>query len=126
MTEYASRGGLDLDELHACLAEDRPAAEVRSDIAQAHAVGVTTTPTSYINGRPVTGALKPWMLEAAIEAITPLPLPTPPSKTERLLHSCSKPASAATSRVAVENARPSRRFTRTRSNTTSRTPRRRS
>ncbi|MEE9296662.1 MAG: vitamin K epoxide reductase family protein [Phycisphaerae bacterium] len=88
VTEYAALSGLDLDKFNACLTEStyNPTPErkrgvieaVRADITTAHSVGVTATPTSYINGRPVVGALKPWMLEAAIEAIAPLPLPTQP------------------------------------------------
>jgi len=81
VTEYATRSGLDVDEFNACLADTLPTDQVRSDIALGHSVGVTAIPTSYINGRPVVGALKPRMLEAAIEAIAPLARPAPPTTT---------------------------------------------
>lgn len=73
MAEYAMLSGLDLDEFNACLAEPRVNDATKTDIALGHSVGVTATPTLYINGRPIIGALEPWMLEAAIERIKSLP-----------------------------------------------------
>ena len=82
VTDYATRSGLDVEKFEACLVDGQTGEAVRTDIALAHSVGVTATPTGYINGRPVIGALKPWMLEAAIEAIEPLPLPSPPPTSD--------------------------------------------
>ena len=82
VTDYATRSGLDIDAFNACLAEPQTTPAVQADIAIARAVGVTATPTTYINGRPVVGALKPWMLEAAIDAIAPLPLPILPASAD--------------------------------------------
>ena len=65
--------GLDLDEFHACLAEPGKDDPTKTDIDVGHSVGVTATPTLFINGRPIIGALEPWMLEAAIERIKSLP-----------------------------------------------------
>lgn len=79
VTDYATRSGLDIEKFNTCLAEPHSDEVVRADIALGHSVGVTVTPTSYINGRPVVGALKPWMLEAAIEAILPLAVPLGPT-----------------------------------------------
>ena len=59
------------------MADAQSARTVQDDIALAHSVGVKATPTLYINGRPLVGAVKLWMLDAAIDAIAPLPLPTP-------------------------------------------------
>jgi len=72
---YAARAGLDATALDACRSEDGPATAVRAEIALARAAGVGSTPTIFVNGRGLVGALKPWMLEAAIEALPP---PTPP------------------------------------------------
>ena len=77
VTDYATRSGLDLDRFNACMADAQSAETVQDDITLGHSVGVTATPTLYVNGRPLVGAVKAWMLEAAIEAIARLPLPTP-------------------------------------------------
>ena len=73
MAEYATLSGLDLDEFNACLAEPDKNDPTKTDIDLGHSVGVTATPTLFINGRPIIGALEPWMLEAAIERIKSLP-----------------------------------------------------
>ncbi|REJ76885.1 MAG: hypothetical protein DWQ36_16395 [Acidobacteria bacterium] len=46
--------GLDMEEFEACLAEDRYAAQVQSDLDQAMKVGASGTPSVFINGRPIT------------------------------------------------------------------------
>ncbi len=69
VADYAARAGLEREAFEACRADPTAAAAVRADIAQAAALGVNVTPTSFIDGRPVVGALKPWMLEAALEAV---------------------------------------------------------
>ena len=79
VTEYATSCGLDIEKFSACLADPRTADAVRADISLARSVGVTVTPTSYINGRPIVGALKPWMLEAVIEIVAALPKPPAPT-----------------------------------------------
>ena len=66
---YARRAGLDPAAFDACMAQGDSASGLLDEIAVSRAVGVTATPTSYINGRPVVGALNPWMLEAAIQAL---------------------------------------------------------
>ena len=68
--EYAMRSGLDPAAFNACMAEGDSVAGLSYEIALARAVGVTATPTSYINGRPVVGALNPWMLEQAFRELT--------------------------------------------------------
>jgi protein-disulfide isomerase/uncharacterized membrane protein len=75
---YAARAGLDRAALDACMAEGDSANGLPAEIALARSVGVTATPTFFFNGRRVVGALKPWMLEAALEALLERPGPAPP------------------------------------------------
>ena len=82
VTAYATLAGLDIDRFKACMAGAESAETVQADIALARSLGTTATPTLYVNGRPLVGAVKPWMLEAAIEAIAPLPLPTVPAGSD--------------------------------------------
>nr|NIO72496.1 thioredoxin domain-containing protein [Anaerolineae bacterium] len=42
---------------NACLDSDQFAAEVQADVAEGEAVGVNSTPSFFINGRPLSGAL---------------------------------------------------------------------
>jgi hypothetical protein len=49
---YASELGLDPDAFARCLDERRFAADVERDIEQAQALGINSTPTFLINGRP--------------------------------------------------------------------------
>jgi protein-disulfide isomerase/uncharacterized membrane protein len=66
---YAARAGLDRPALEACVAAGDSATGLPAEIALARSVGVTATPTFFFNGRRIVGALKPWMLEAALEAL---------------------------------------------------------
>lgn len=54
---YAAELGLDTDQFNACLDSDQFAAEVQADVAEGEAVGVNSTPSFFINGRPLSGAL---------------------------------------------------------------------
>ncbi len=53
---YASQLGLDADELLACLASEKYSQEVQDDARYAAGLGVTGTPTFFINGLPMVGA----------------------------------------------------------------------
>ncbi len=53
---YAERIELDLDDFGACLDDDRYASEVEADAVYAAGLGVTGTPTFFINGIPLIGA----------------------------------------------------------------------
>jgi protein-disulfide isomerase len=53
---YAKELGLDADQLVACVEEGRFAEEVQDDARYAAALGVTGTPTFFINGIPLVGA----------------------------------------------------------------------
>src|SRR5262249_36591861 len=69
LAAYANRAGLDRAAFDACMAGGDSASGLPAEIALAHAAGVNATPTFFFNGRPIVGALKPWMLEAALEAL---------------------------------------------------------
>lgn len=77
LPRYADRAGLAAPALEACIAEGDSAMGLASEIALAKSLGVHATPTSFINGRSVVGALKPWMLEAAIGVLAKLPASAP-------------------------------------------------
>lgn len=53
---YAQELGLDADELVQCVEEDRYAQEVQADARYASELGVSGTPTFFINGIPLVGA----------------------------------------------------------------------
>jgi len=56
LVRYAAQVGLPRDAFVACLDAHRFAAAVEADFAQGRALGVRSTPSFLINGRPVIGA----------------------------------------------------------------------
>ncbi len=54
---YAAELGLDTRKFDACLDSGQFAAEVQADVAEGMAAGVNSTPSFFINGRPLSGAL---------------------------------------------------------------------
>jgi protein-disulfide isomerase len=56
LIRYAVETGLSREPFSRCLAERRFASAVEADVAQAGALGVRSTPTFFINGRPFVGA----------------------------------------------------------------------
>lgn len=56
LVRYAVEIGLDREAFVRCVDERRFAAAVDADISQARALGVTGTPTFFVNGRPLIGA----------------------------------------------------------------------
>lgn len=54
--EYASAANLDVDKLLTCLRARETAEQVQADVAEAAAVGVSSTPTFIINGQKIVGA----------------------------------------------------------------------
>jgi protein-disulfide isomerase len=56
LVQYAVDLGLDAERFGRCLDERRFAAAVTDDIAQARALGITSTPTFLINGQVLVGA----------------------------------------------------------------------
>jgi protein-disulfide isomerase/uncharacterized membrane protein len=63
---YAARLGLDTSRFATCLDSPEPRARVQNDVTEAAALGVDSTPTVFINGRLVKGALEPNLLCAAV------------------------------------------------------------
>ena len=57
LTGYASELGLDATAFSSCLAEGRYTQRVQQDIQIGQRYGVSSTPTVFINGRPVEGAV---------------------------------------------------------------------
>ncbi len=53
---YAERLGLDSEALNRCVQEGRYASEVQADARYAAGLGITGTPTFFINGIPLVGA----------------------------------------------------------------------
>jgi protein-disulfide isomerase/uncharacterized membrane protein len=68
LAAYASRAGLDPAALEAC-ASAPDSTSLATQVALARSLGVTATPTLFFNGRRVVGALKPWMLDAAVRTL---------------------------------------------------------
>jgi protein-disulfide isomerase len=68
---YARRAGLDLEAFRACRNHPASLKDVRRDIRLADSLGITSTPTTFLNGRALVGAFKPWLWEEAILAIAP-------------------------------------------------------
>lgn len=64
---YAERIGLDTNRFNACLDSGEMAGVVAKDIADGKAAGVSGTPTFFINGNRVTGALPEDFFIQAIE-----------------------------------------------------------
>jgi protein-disulfide isomerase len=56
LVRFATELGLDREAFERCLESRRFATQVDADIEQARALGVTGTPTFFINGRPLVGA----------------------------------------------------------------------
>ena len=56
--DVARRVGLDEAAFTDCLASEAPFAQVQQDVALGVELGVRSTPTSFINGRPLMGAVE--------------------------------------------------------------------
>lgn len=66
LLDYASGLGLDTARFAQCLDSPAPRERVRRDVTEAATLGVDSTPTVFINGRLVKGALQPPLLRAAV------------------------------------------------------------
>lgn len=58
VTDFATSAGLSADALHTCMAAPEAKAKVEADLAEGKALGVESTPTFFINGRPMIGGDK--------------------------------------------------------------------
>lgn len=56
MVEFAGRAGLNTDAFKSCLSSPQAAAEVDASLENGKLVGVRSTPTVFVNGRPLPGA----------------------------------------------------------------------
>ncbi len=68
LLEKASRAGLQKDAFQACLASPAATDRVRADIKAATSLGVSSTPTFFVNGRPMLGAVPAAEIARVIEA----------------------------------------------------------
>jgi protein-disulfide isomerase/uncharacterized membrane protein len=66
LIEFATRLGFDVPRFVACLDSPAPRARVEQDVNEAAALGIDSTPTVFINGRLVKGALEPDLLSDAV------------------------------------------------------------
>jgi protein-disulfide isomerase len=55
---YAVSAGVNVDSLHACMADPATKKFVEDEIAEGKSLGVESTPTIFINGRPITSGTK--------------------------------------------------------------------
>lgn len=67
LIRYATELGLPTDAFTRCLDTRRFASAVEADVAQARSLGVRSTPTFFINGRPLVGAQPVESFRAAVE-----------------------------------------------------------
>ncbi len=68
LEEFAKEAGLDLAKFRAALDERRYRDAVVAETAAAGAIGVTATPTMFINGQPVIGSRSPADLDRVVDA----------------------------------------------------------
>lgn len=65
--EYAAQLGLDEATFAACMEEHWTAAQIEQDLSLAENAGVSATPTFFINGEPLVGAMPYESFQEAIE-----------------------------------------------------------
>jgi protein-disulfide isomerase/uncharacterized membrane protein len=66
LISYATRLGMDAGRFAACLTSESVQAQVERDTKAGAALGIDSTPTWFINGRKITGALEPEQLTDAL------------------------------------------------------------
>jgi protein-disulfide isomerase len=67
LVRYAVEIGLAREPFTRCVEERRFASAVEADVAQARALGIRSTPTFLINGRPLVGAHPPENFRGVID-----------------------------------------------------------
>lgn len=55
MNELATQFGLNMDTFHSCIADPATKNQIEATIAEGHALNITATPTTFVNGRRVVG-----------------------------------------------------------------------
>ena len=68
LLSYAKELGLDMAKFEPCLKNDETLQRVVADTNEGRQVGVTGTPTFFINGKPLVGAQKAEVFQAQIDA----------------------------------------------------------
>jgi len=68
LERYAAELNLDMDAFRAALDQGAAKAAINADLRDGMLIGVTATPTAFINGTPVAGALPIEALEMIVEA----------------------------------------------------------
>ena len=66
LIQYASRLGMDVARFTECLGSAQAQGRVRDDAAEGARLGIDSTPTVFINGRKIKGALEPELLSNAL------------------------------------------------------------
>lgn len=66
---YAERNELNIESFETCVAEDRYAAEIEADLDSGIELGVSGTPTFFMNGQKLVGAQPLADFESAIETV---------------------------------------------------------
>jgi protein-disulfide isomerase len=67
LKQTAAKIGLDSNKFNSCIASDKHDAAIRRDIAEGNSLGVTGTPTFFINGRELMGAQPPAKFNEVID-----------------------------------------------------------
>ena len=67
LKQYAATLGLDMTQFNECLQRDKYATPVEQEVQQGNRLGVSSTPTFFVNGRPVLGAQPFSVFERVIE-----------------------------------------------------------
>lgn len=68
LKDFSQKLGLDSEKFSSCLDSEKYLEEIKKDTADGRANGVSGTPTNFINGRPVVGALPFSQFESLIES----------------------------------------------------------
>ncbi len=69
LIKYAGNAGLDVTQFASCLNSDKYAKRVADDLASGKAIGITGTPTTFINGQKIVGAQPYEVFKAAIDGL---------------------------------------------------------
>ena len=56
MIDLATQQGLDIDAFRSCMADPAVAKQIQETQAEGHALNITATPTTFVNGRKLVGA----------------------------------------------------------------------
>lgn len=64
---FGKEVGLDMPKFEACVKNDETVARVQADTQEAQSLGVSSTPTFFVNGKPLVGLTSPDEFKQAIE-----------------------------------------------------------